>query len=521
MLKFVQQCGKKVIGVLHGFDRLRFRGTLRSLAYVKGMMEHLWQTKVLLKDFGQYVEGVTEQVRAGVERTAEQADRPLKYLASSGLEKEVIAREIAAADGIREGLICVLSCVEPCRSYEIHRSRERKMLELRNVTRKCLHYYFYLQHPRVGFMSIRQQSWLPLDIRVCLNGREWLCRELDLAGVGYRRRDNCLVAVDNLKRAQRVLDRQLKTDWPHLLDQFAQLALPDLARILPEFRQSHYWSLSESEWASDVMFSSPGDLAGLYPSLVEHALRSFGSRDVMRFLGRKVPTHGGVHGHFNKELVSDLKHRPEGLRVKHRLGANSLKMYDKQGSVLRVETTINDPSDFKVYRTKEGDDQGPKAWLPLRKGVADVHRRAQVSQAANERYLDGLAAAKSSTPLAELTASLVQPARFNDRSVRALNPLSPADAALLAAVNRGEFSINGFRNRDLQALLYAASNDDAAEHRRRSAAVTRQLRMLRAHKLIEKVQKTHRYQLTDFGRRAIAALLAARQADAATLTAAA
>jgi hypothetical protein len=520
MLGFVQRHVEKVTGVLHGFDRLRFRGTLRQLAYGGGMMEFLWQAKVLLKDFGTYVTGVTKQIKAAVEQTAEQAGRPTKYLTCSSTNKEAVARQIAAADRVEEGLICVLSCVENCKSFEVRGNKQSKQLELRSALRKCLHYYFYFQHPRLGFLHARLQSWFPFDLRVCLNGREWLCRELDRAGIGYARRENCLIAVADVSRAQELLDEQLRTDWTKQLDEFAALVHPLRTQILRALPVDYYWSLDESEWASDVMFRSPRDLAQLYPGWVRHAMSCFGSRDVMRFLGRKVPTTG-VHGAFQGEVISDLKQRPEGMRVKHRVKNNSIKMYDKQGSVLRVETTINDPSDFQVFRPKEGDPEGPKSWQPLRKGAADMHRRAEVSQAANERYLDGLAAVEQTKPLAELTAPLCKPTRYRGRSVRALNPLAAADAKLLEAINRGEFTVNGFRNRDLQPWLYSSEARTLKERRRRSAQTSRQLRMLRAHGLIRKVPKSHRYQLTDFGRVAVAALLTARQADTAKLAAAA
>src|SRR5262249_20714544 len=144
----------------------------------------------------------------------------------------------------------------------------------------------------------------------------------------------------------------------------------------------YYWSADESEWASDVMFRSRSDLQHLYPQWIADGVRSLGSREVLRFLGRPVPS-SGVRGNFGGEVSSDLRERPEGMRIKHRLNANAIKMYDKQGSVLRVETTINNTSDFRVYRRKEGDTRGPHKWHNLRKGVADMHRRAAVSQAAN------------------------------------------------------------------------------------------------------------------------------------------
>ena len=144
MLGFVQRHADKVTGILQGFDRLRFRGTLRKLVFLEGMMEFLWKTKVLLKDFKSYVIDVTKQIKTAAEQTAEQAGRPMKYLTSSSTDKEAVARKIAAANGIKEGLLCVLSCVENCQSFEVGPNPKIKQLELRFVPRKCLHYYFYM-----------------------------------------------------------------------------------------------------------------------------------------------------------------------------------------------------------------------------------------------------------------------------------------------------------------------------------------------------------------------------------------
>src|SRR5205823_3435751 len=125
--------------------------------------------------------------------------------------------------------------------------------------------------------------------------------------------------------------------------------------------------------------------------------------DVLRYLGKKLTAQGGIRGDFRGEVTTDLKGRAEGMRLKHRLGRNWVKMYDKQGSVLRIETVINDAHDLKVYRPKEGDEQGQKAWRRMRKGVADLFRRAEVSQKANERYADSLAQVAQTKPLREVT----------------------------------------------------------------------------------------------------------------------
>ena len=150
----------------------------------------------------------------------------------------------------------------------------------------------------------------------------------------------------------------------------------------------------------------------------------------------------------------------------------------------------------------------------LRKGVADLHRRAEVSQKINDRYIESLASVEEKETVAEVTQDLGKRVQWKGRSVRALNPLSPEDVSLLEAVSRGSFLISGFCNREIREILFSSSAPvDAAERKRLSARVTRLLRMLRGHGLITKVPKTLRYQVTPKGRRSIAALLAARQAN--------
>lgn len=515
---FIQRHRSIVTGVLHGWDRVRIRGTLRWLCYPDGLGKHLSAMKVLLKDFKEYAEGVTARIREATERIAEAAQRPLLYLPRPSESKEDRARVIAERDGIREGLICVLKCVEPCRSFSVGPNREKKQLEIRAGERKCLHYYHYWIHPEWGFMHARLQSWFPFTIHVCLNGREWLARQMDKAGIGYERRENCFTWIENLKRSQRLMNGQLRTNWVKRLKGLLPAFHPTRSEIVGDDRAGdYYWSVESSEWASDVMFPSPSKLAAWYPRWIEHGMRHFGSREVMRFLGRRVPAEGGVPRQFEGEVVTDLRERPEGVRIKHRVNENSIKMYDKQRSVLRVETTLNNARVFRAYRRKEGDESGPKEWRILRKSVADIHRRAQISQAANDRYLESLAAVEESTPLGELARDVCRPATWKGQRARALNPLSDEDAGLLEAVNRGEFAINGFRNRDLRGLLYAKATHDPREERRRSGAVTRKLRLLRAHGLIRKISKTHRYTLSDKGRTVINALLAARTANPAKL----
>lgn len=495
---------RHVIGVLNGFDRLVLRGCLRRLSFAEGMMSYLSVCRVLLKDFGAFALAQTERLRAASLDVARRLERPIRYLPSPQISKEDTARAIAEQEGIRDGLVCILKAVEVAPSFDVHRNRHTRKLELTVRSRQGLCLYHYWIDPVFGFMSARQQTWFPFAIQVCLNGREWLARQLDAAGIGYERRDNCFVAIDDLPRAQALLDTQLQIDWPAQLAAIVERLNPAHAALLPPGFGTYYWTVHQSEWASDVMFRTPAALAAIYRPLVRSGMTAFASKDVLRFLGRKP------HGCFAGEVTSSYRQRPEGVRLKHSVAGNSVKVYDKQGRVLRIETTINNPRGFKVYRPRDGD-QDRQDWRPMRKGIADLHRRAQVSQGANDRYAAALAAVEIKRRLGEIGAPICKPVRWNGTRFRALRPFAPDDHALLAAVADGAFALNGLRNRDLLAKLHPGEH--SPRHRRRLAnRISRKLRLLRAHGILRKVPRTHRYIVTPRGREILTAFLHAHDA---------
>ena len=515
MTSFVSRHQPQIQGTLSGLDRLRFVGSLLRLSYVEGLSSFLGFTGVLLKDFGTYMLDLSRRIKQAGERLAlETPSGRVHYLPSGARSKEEFVRGLPAPRRPGpDGLIAVLSCVEPCRSYEVHRDGKTEHLELRPAARECLHHYFYLDHPTFGPMHVRLQTWMPFQLKVVLNGRDWLGRQLDAAGIGYLKKDNTFLAIDDFAHAQALLEAQSRVNWPTALDELVRRFHPVHAEWMPAAaRVPYYWSVEQSEWATDVVFAAPAELAALYPRLVHHAITTFSSRDVLRFLQQKVPAEGGLYGRFAGEVTSDLKARIEGVRIKHAYGLNSVKLYDKQGQVLRVETTIHDAEGLKVYRPAGDDPEGELKWRGLRKGVADLHRRCELSQAANERYLEALAAVESPVPLKDLSGPLCRRLVQDGRRDRALNPLGEGDARLLEFVGRGEHLITGFRNRDVRRHLYGERPKEATAHRRQSGRVSRLLALLRAHGLIQKIPKTHRYQVTARGREQIAAILAARAA---------
>ena len=507
---FVNKFGQHVTSFLAGFDRLRFHGTLRMLFQPAVFELYLLRQGVLVKDFKEFALMMTARVKQLATEAAAAAGRPLRYLSSSAQAKEDLAREIARKDRVKQGLIAVFSAVEPCTSYTVRGNRETQKLDLVLQPSRCLHLYHYFQHPQFGLLHVRVQTWFPFTVDICLNGRQWLARQMTQAGLSFEQRDNCFVRLSDPVRAQTLLDEQLKTDWPKALDALLEAAHPFHPELEAPLGQCYYWSASQTEYATDVRFRDPKTLAALYPQWLHHGIRTFASADVLRYLGYRCPAN------FRGQVTSTLKRRPEGVRLKHMVNGNSLKIYDKEGALLRVETTIVNPREFRVYRASETSPQGKNRWLRMRSGVADLWRRAEVSRAANARYLAALASVTEKTPLHEAVSPACRVVTIAGQRYRALNPWAQ-DAQLLEIVSRGEFALNGLRNRDLRRQLYPAAGDKA-EQRRRSAAVTRKLALLRAHGLIRKVTGTHRWVLTDNGRRIVTALLAARQANVDQLT---
>jgi hypothetical protein len=511
MKKFVARFRPFVTGVLSGFDRLVFRGHLLPLIRRGGMYFFLEAAKVRLLDFRTFARATTERIKEAAEVESKRLERPMRYLESSSTSKEDLARQLLAEHPIKQGLICVLSALEPCRTFEYHRSQNADERGLRLVSNKCLHLYKYFLHPQFGFMSARIQTWFPFNVQICLNGREWLARQFETQGrTDFKRADNCFTWLGDPDLAQRLMHEQLKTEWPAALAEIARWLNPLHDTLFQPSPMDYYWSAYQTEWATDLLFSDPSTLAGVYPLFVRHAIGHFKSPDVMRFLSQKA------HGNFTGEIVSGFKDRPEGVRVKHWVRGNSVKMYDKAGSVLRIETTIAQTSEFKVLRPKNDEPDGTLEWRSLRKGVADLHRRAEVSQRSNDAYLDALAAVEDTTPCSHLFDAVSRPVVDAGHRVRALRLGDPDDIALLEAISRGEFATAGFRNRDIRYLLHpttATSTTSPEEIRRLGARTSRRLRLLRAHGIIKKVSKTHRYRLTARGQLLTAALFATRTAN--------
>jgi len=497
-VNIVDQYADKINGTFSFFDRMIIKGHIRQFYSPSGKKHFLSYNNVLLKDFGSYANEVTGNLCKHVEEYTKSMGRPLIYLTSSAISKEETALAQLSASPVSEGLICTLSVVEYCKTLQPMKNKETGLLYLGNTSRKCKYYYFYFKDKEFGFMHVKLQTWFPFQMQVYINGRELMGRVFDEAGIKYTRHNNSFLWLSDPYKAQLLADKFDSEKLCRMLDGFAKKLNPYLPTIMESFGQSYFWCVDQCEYATDVMFKSREDLEDIYPSLVEHAFYDFKCEDVFTFFGRKLDPK------FQGELVSDYRKRPQGFRIKHKMKSNSIKMYDKF-SVLRIETTINDPREFntrKEVRHKDGTTS--MRWSPMGKSISNLYRYAEVSKASNKRYLAALNNIIPKGSIEKELNALCGRIESNGKIYTGFNVWEQGTFRLFCELSNASYFIRGFTNADIRNAFWKKEDANLITNRNR---MTRVLAKLRAHGLIKKIPRSLRYLVTDKGRRIISALI--------------
>ncbi len=499
MRDFILHHQGKIKGVLSCFDRMLFRGYL-PLQYPQGMAGFLRQRGIPFSKLKPFLLETSGALKVHAQRMARERGRPYRYLNTS-LPMEQEARAVAKRDAIEDGLVCVFARLELCRTYSF--SFRRLPPTVHSDRRKCLHLYYYFMDREFGLIHLKLQTWFPLTLQVYVNGQEWLSRKLRAHGISFAKLDNVLVEVGDFGRAQAFADRLTSLPWPRILDWWTRQINPLMKSLL---RGNHYyWVSSQMEYATDVVFKSRSALAELYPRLLRHGMVCCGAKDVMGFLGKKLRSN--FQGEVTTDLLELTSLRIPGARIKHRVKENWLKMYDTAGLVLRVETVINNPAEFRVRRRVRRRGRRTMQWAPMLKAVAYLFRYRDVSRSANSRYLDGLAVVSDPTARVREVERITRPKRVtSSRTAKVFNPLSRDDVELFAAFLNGQHSLRGFKNGDIRRQLTGTTHLRRVrpDERRRSAKVSRILQRFHAHGLIAKIPRSRRWRTTRFGRRVMA-----------------
>ena len=490
--RFVAKFASLIVCTLHGFDRVIFKGHLalaapRELDYFVDCILKVRRTDFMKTIAPQYSERLVEHAQYW----ARQAGRTYAYRTGQ-FRKDEWAQQLIRDQGLTDGLVGILCTLETGPSFKLVPGPKRPQFV--NAPRQQRVLYYYFLDPQFGLIHVRLQTWLPFTVQVYVNGHEWLAQQMVRQQLGFVQQHNAFTQLDDPAQAQRLADRFAKLNWPKILDRWAHQVNPLLRQLFPGYRV--HWVADQAEFATDLLFTSRQALAGLYRQLLDYAVLTFTPKDILGFLGRKWDRRfdGEVHTHFEND-------RWFGTRLKHRMRRNWLKLYDKFGLLLRVETVINAPQEFYVYRRRQHrDGTSSSGYFPLTKSVQSLVHYQEQALACNRRYLDALAGVDDPAPAYQELQELTEATVANNRSYAGFNPARREDVRLFAAVLDGDGLARGFRNGDVRTALYGTLKT-AALQRRASAAVGRLLKRLHVRHLVAKIPRTRRWRVTERGRR--------------------
>jgi hypothetical protein len=482
----------QIAGVLGCWDRVRIFGTLAKICFAAGMTTHLNERRVRIFDYPRFAEPFRDELRENAERLAAEAGLEIEFIRKRNFRKEDRVKEVLVRRGDHPGLVHIFSAMEPCSTYKPWHDKQTGRTFLKPNHGKCLHYYFYFVDEELGQCYVRVPTWLPCRLQVYFNGHNWLAAALRKRGIDFTVADNAFVRLGDWERAQSLADSLRMQKLHRKLDGFASRFCP----IHRDLGANYHWSVDQCEYATDIVFRKQADLGPLYEHLSRTAIHTVKPDNIATFLGKKLSPQ------FKGEMGNRFNVRIEGTRIKHTMGPVSLKLYDKFGLILRIETTVNDLTFFKHYREVEHRDGSRETkWAAMQKTVYSLPALRQLLQAANRRYLEFLSALEDPRNGRNKLDKLSQPLRHEGRSYPGFNFFDAGDDELFRAIARGEFNVSGMQNKTLRRCLSEKS----------SAQVSRLLKRLRLHGLIRKVGRTYKYYLTQFGKQVVATGLKLRE----------
>lgn len=473
---------ENIIGVLSCYDRIVIKGTLPTICYAEGMARYLTTNQIKLFDYVKFAEPFREKIKAHAEKLATKYSLPIEFIRSSNARKEDIAKK--HFDNSKLGLVCILSAMEACPTYRPWHDKASGKTFLKSAQGKCLHYYFYFNDPDIGFGYVRVPTWCPFQLQIYFNGHNIVANQLSKKNIGYSMVDNAFDYIEHFEKAQKISNALDVNKLFKKLEWLSKLYCP----VHQEFGETYHWSMMQVEYATDIVFDSSATLKPIYDDLIATAIHTVKPANICTFFGQKL------HGNYEGEMGNHYNIRLEGSRIKHTMGPVSIKMYDKFNKILRIETTVNDVSFFKHYRTVEHrDGSTSQEQASMKKNIYSLPILADLTGAANGRYLEFISAIEDHTigkkKLEKITTSKVE----NDRTYKGFNFFEKIDQSILIHLTSGEFNISGFRKKNFTQRFKKLS----------SFQISRIFKRLRVIGLIKKVTATYKYYITRLGKEAI------------------
>ena len=345
-------------GVISCFDRLVNFGSFEKICYPQAMETFLRDSNVLLLDYQKsFANSLRLEIVAQVKEFAKRKGIDIEHVQASVRKEAFVAKRVQQRRG-QPGVVCILSAMESCRCFKVRKNAETGYLGLQSSPGKCLHFYVYWIDETLGLCYLRIPTWAPFRLQGYCNGHDWLERQLKANGIHYNKADNCFLHISDFDKAQELANGFRPIHLHRPFNKMVRQVIPAAAK----FGQVQ-WSLYQAEWATDIVFKNDRVLPELYQEITRTAIHEVKCPDVYCFMGKRLTKR-------SKEAESRLQTLIEGTRIKHTLGKTSVKMYDKQDRVLRIETTTSDVSSFYCYRkVASRNETGDIRWAPIRKTI--------------------------------------------------------------------------------------------------------------------------------------------------------
>ncbi|BBO19224.1 conserved hypothetical protein [Candidatus Brocadia pituitae] len=473
-------------GTLSCYDRIIIQGTLPSFCYAKGMTSFLHEKKIRIFDYPQFAQGLRNELIAHAQKIASENNLKIEYIPKKNFRQEKRIAEILKKRGDHPGLVHIFSVQESCTSYKPwHDKNTHKTFLKYDPSGKCLHYYFYFIHKILGLCYVRVPTWIPFRLQIYCNGHTWLASQLQKQKIPYTLCDNAFLDIGDFQKAQEIANGFSPEHLHTILDEFSRKYCP----FLKEFHLSYHWSVMQIEYATDIVFRQQSYLQTMYDTLARTAIHTVKPENIATFLGKKL------HGNYQDDMGNRFNTRIEGTRIKHVMGPASVKLYDKFGIMLRIETTTYDVSFFEHYRKVEHRDGTSETKVAhVKKGIYSLVSLQNIFLRANHRYLEFISTFDDnrvgSVNLNKISKNVTE----KNHTYKGFNFFHDHDQQIFLSIARGEFNIRGFQNKNLRIKLKEKT----------TSQICRIIKRLRVHGLIRKITHSYKYHLTTFGRKVIA-----------------
>jgi hypothetical protein len=487
MTAFFNRHSDKIKGIFSCIDRLVIQGTVPEICYPGAITNYFFMHGIRIFDFKKWAAPMRDEINENAKQIAQKNSIDIEFIRKKNFRKEKRVKEIISERGDHPGIVHIFSAMESCTAFKPWHDKKSHKTFFKYDSGRCLHYYFYFIDKDFGLCYLRVPTWAPFRFQFYCNPHNWVARQLHKKRIGFKQVENAFVEIDDFKKAQELADSFQVKKLHKSIDKYTRAFCP----VLRVFKSGIHWSVMQVEYATDIIFKDKKTLAPIYEELVRTLSHAVKPDNIAMFLGRRLDPR------FEGELGAQFSTRIEGHSIRHYMNKNGIKMYDKFGFILRVESFSNDISFFKHHRKVEHRNGTSSHKIAnMRKTIFSIPELIKKMYGCNRRYIEFLSTVDDPTNGIKKVNKISSRIKIKGRSFRGFNLFNQDDEKVLRVISQGDTQGFGIRNITLRERVS-----------KNTGQVSRILKRLRTHGIIKKAPKSYKYYLTSLGRQITATSL--------------